>query len=350
MVGEEGQRRLRDSHALIVGCGALGAAAADLLCRAGVGTITLVDRDFVELTNLQRQTLYEERDALDAAPKAEAARRRLERIDPATRVRAMVDDFGPFTAEQMAAGADVIIDGTDNFETRYLINDLAVSTGRPWVYAGVVGVTGMQMTVLPRAQTGSKAAPWSGHETACLRCVFPEAPPPGTTPTCDTAGVLGPAVALVAGFQATEAIKALLGRWPDVRRTLVSFDAWTGDVRAIDVSAAARDDCPCCGLRSFDHLSGDAASQATTLCGRGSVQILPPPDRPDLDLVALAARLTPHGAFSLTPIMLRGRLASERGDGGQPIELTVFSNARAIIGNVTSPEQARAIYARYVGA
>ncbi|TVQ31113.1 MAG: thiazole biosynthesis adenylyltransferase ThiF [Phycisphaeraceae bacterium] len=359
-VGEEGQRRLRESHALIVGVGALGCVAADLLCRAGVGAITLVDRDFVEITNLQRQVLFTEADAREGLPKAEAARRRLEAIDSAVRVRAIVDDFNHTNAERSldAHGADlppvgVIVDGTDNFETRYLLNDLAVKRGVPYIYAGVVGVSGMQMTILPRAAGGAPAQAWSGHETPCLRCLFPEAPPAGSTPTCDTAGVLGPAVAIVAATEATETIKTLMGAWGAVRRSLLSIDAWTGQTHQLaldDATGAA--DCPCCSGRVFEHLEGRSASRTTSLCGRNSVQILPggsdnAPAR--MDLRALAERLRAHGEFTSNEHMLRGAFSNEQSAAGAPIELALFTDGRAIIKNTDSIEAARAIYAKYVG-
>lgn len=355
-VGEAGQRRLLGSHALIVGCGALGCAAADLLCRAGVGMITTVDRDYVELTNLQRQTLFEEADAAEAMPKAEAARRRLTRVNSAVALRAVVDDFNHRTAPPLlatGAGAPavgVIVDGTDNFETRYLLNDLAVARGVPYVYGGVVGTTGMQMTVLPASPQGA-ARPWAGRETPCLRCLFEEAPPAGTTPTCDTAGVLGPAVSIVAGFEAAEAIKVLLGAWDRVARSLLTLDLWSNELRRMDVSGARRADCPCCGRGEHPHLDGSAASEAATLCGRGSVQVAPSDDAASarIDLVRLAATLAPHGSFSATPYMLRGVLSAERSDTGEPIELAVFPNGRAIIKGTTKPDHARTLYARYIG-
>lgn len=341
-IGPEGQARLRASRALLVGCGALGCVTADAICRAGVGRITIVDRDIVELTNLQRQILFDERDAAAGAPKAEAARRRLGEIDSSVAVNAVVDDFNHRNAERIASealgsqGPRVILDGTDNFETRYLLNDLAVKLNVPYIYAGVVGTTGMQMTVLPGV-------------TPCLRCVFDQAPPAGTTATCDTAGVLGPAVSIVAGFQAAEAIKALVGAQDSISRSLLMFDVWANELRRIDVSGARASDCPCCAERTFVQLDGADSSLAASLCGRSMVQVLPQSPAP-VDLAALARRLAPVGAFSVSAFLLKGTLAGEKGDAGEPIELTVFPNGRALIRGVTRPERARSLYAKYVGA
>lgn len=335
-VGEEGQRRLLESRALIVGCGALGTVIADLLTRAGVGTLTIVDRDVVEATNLQRQTLFDEKDAAEGVPKAEAAARKLRAINSGVRIEAVVADFGPRTAEKIARGGrgempGVIVDGTDNFQTRYLLNDLAVARGVPYIYGGAVGTAGMSMTIVP-------------GRTPCLRCIFPDLPAPGSTPTCDTAGVLGPATAMVGAYEAAEAIKVLLGRMEALSRGLVQFDLWGGGPRRIDLGEA-RPDCPCCGQRTFPFLDGSIAARATVLCGRDSVQVNPSPEsiRSRLDLETLAQRLAEHGSFEATRLLVRGRLREEG------LELTVFPDARAIIRGTTEPGIAMAVYARYVG-
>jgi molybdopterin/thiamine biosynthesis adenylyltransferase len=371
-IGEVGQRRLLAAHAVIIGCGALGCAAADLLARAGVGHLTIIDRDIVEPTNLQRQTLFDERDAAEGLPKAEAARRRLAEINSHVRVEAIVADFSPANAEGILRGdaargigvpADasfasspsdprspggpptrtptsasaetpmphLLLDGTDNFETRYLVNDLSVKHAIPYAYAGAVGTRGMQATFAPGGP--------------CLRCIFPEPPPPGSSPTCDTAGILGPVISIVAGAQAADAISVLLGR-PSGPATLLDFDIWAGQRRRL---AIARDpQCPCCAQKSFDWLDGRRSSGIASLCGRSAVQVLPPPG-PAPDLAALAARLQPHGDFSASRFLVRGRLDRERGELG-PCDLTVFADGRAIIGGTSRPEFARAIYARYIGA
>jgi adenylyltransferase/sulfurtransferase len=342
-VGEAGQRRLLASHALLIGCGALGSTVADLLSRAGVGTITIVDRDLVELTNLQRQTLYTEADARDALPKPIAAQRRLAQVNSTVRIRPVCDDFHPGNAEEIASDlpdappVGVIIDGTDNFETRYLLNDLAVSLGVPFVYAGAVATGGMTMTVIPGV-------------TPCLRCVFEQMPDPATAATCDTAGVLGPAVTAIASIEAGEAIKALIGAADAITPRLLTLDLWTNEARSISLAGARRDDCPCCGREDFDFLEGAKASVARTLCGRNSVQVAPASRDASIDLDALAQRLAPHGAFTMDDFLLRGALARERNDRGEPIGLAVFPNGRAIISGTTEQRVAKTIYARYVGA
>ena len=361
-IGEDGQRALASSHALLVGCGALGCVIADALVRAGVGTLTLVDRDIIEITNLQRQILYDEKDVAAGMPKAAAAKARLNAINSSVTVHAHVDDFNHQNAERLAAGADVILDGLDNFETRYLLNDLAVKRCVPYVYGGAVGVSGVAMTVLPhgakrQAASGAKTRWTDEQATPCLRCVFPEAPPPGASPTCDTAGVLGPIVMMIAAHQAAQALKILTGNIDAVDRALLSIDVWDNDVRRFDIAAARNKECPCCGQGRFEFLQGDAGQLTASLCGRDAVQISPPTSATTtaasggaLDLTAFAKRLAPHGSFSPNKFLLRGEFTHERGDNGAPVELTLFPNGRAIIKGVRSPEQARVIYATYVGA
>lgn len=349
-IGAEGQARLRGGHALVVGCGALGCMAAEMLCRAGVGTITLVDRDVVEWTNLQRQVLFDERDAAEGNPKSVAAAARLFAIDPGVHVRALVADVVRRNVVELVAGggsqllrrADVVVDGTDNFEARYLLNDAAVKCGVPLVYAGVVGMAGVTMTVVPR-------------ETACLRCVFDEPPSVGSAQrgaTCDTVGVLGPAVGAIASVQAAEAIKILAGRVDAVRRTVLSIDVWSGEARSVDVSAARREGCVCCGLGRYEFLDGVEGDEPARLCGRDAVQVSPTgPGR--MDLGGLAARLRAHGEFAASRFLVRGVLSGERadseGEGGGRIGLTVFADGRAIVTGTSRVERARGIYARYVG-
>lgn len=335
-VGAEGQRRLRESSALIVGCGALGCASADLLCRAGVGRLMIIDRDVVEWTNLQRQTLFDERDAREAAPKAIAAQRRLSSVNSDVEVRALVADFSARNADRIVAehGPDIILDGTDNFETRFLINDVAVKHGLPFVYAGVVAASGMALAMMP-------------GQTACLRCVFAEPPPPGSQPTCDTAGVLGPAVSIVAGYQTGEAMKILLGLHGRVLRSLLSFDLWQG--RRTRIEPLRDPDCRCCAHRQFDYLNADDAGAVASLCGQGAVQVSPARET-TIELKQLHDRLAGVGSFRLTEYLLTGTLGEERGEGGEEVGLTVFADGRALVRGVRSPERARAIYARYVGA
>ncbi len=355
-IGQAGQRRLRDSHALVVGCGALGTVIADALARAGIGKLTIVDRDIVELTNLQRQVLYDEADVKSGMPKAEAAKAKIARINSQVAVAAHVDDFNHRNAERYASGADIILDGLDNFETRYLINDLAVMRGLPYIYGGAVGTTGVSMAVLPhsakrQAESRSRIT-WSDEQaTPCLRCVFPEAPPPGTSPTCDTAGVLGPVVTMIAAHQAIQALKLLTGNIDALDRSLLSVDVWTNESRSFDISAArsAASACQCCVRGEFEFIEGESASATTSLCGRNAVQVTPSaPGR--LDLKDVAARLTPHGDFTSNAFLLRGQFRAERNGQGEALELTLFPNGRAIIKGTSQPDVARSIYAKYIGA
>ncbi len=359
-IGEAGQRRLLASHALVVGCGALGTVLADSLARAGVGTLTIVDRDTVELTNLQRQVLFDESDVRETIPKATAAGAKIRRINSAITVHTHVDDFSYRNAERYAQGADILLDGLDNFETRYLLNDLAVRDGIPYLYGGAVATGGMSMPILPHPDHRGSPDPrstvrWSlDQATPCLRCIFPDAPPAGSTATCDTAGVLGPAVLTIAAHQATQAIKLLTGNVEALDRSLYSIDVWENTTRRLDVSGA-RDAgvCPCCVSGRFEFLAGKASSATTSLCGRNAVQITPATGDggpgSTLDLASIATRLSVHGAFTHNGYLLHGRFSDLEGDSG-PIELTLFPDGRAIIKGTTKPDAARTIYAKYVGS
>ncbi len=330
-IGPEGQRRLLTSRVVLIGCGALGSAIAETLVRAGVGHLRVCDRDYLELNNLQRQTLFDESDVAANLPKAEAARRRLNRINSEATVEAVVADVGPGNIEAHIRGADVILDGTDNFETRYLINDAAIKHGRPWVYGAVIGGCGLCLPILP-------------GQTPCLRCVFESPPPPELTPTCETAGVLAPAVSVVAALQCIEALKILTGRLPEVKRGLMSIDVWTG--RMVDLNVAGADpqqQCPCCKQRRFDYLEGRAATSAASLCGRHAVQV----NRPGglrVDLAALAAKLRPvaAGPVNCNEFLLRATIEGH--------DLALFADGRAIIKGTDDPDRARTLYARYVGS
>lgn len=343
-IGEEGQRRLLASHALVVGCGALGCVQADLLARAGVGTITIVDRDVVELTNLQRQSLFEERDAREALPKADAAARRLHRVNSSIDIRPVVADLTHANAESLLRAAarpvGVILDGTDNLATRYLLNDLGVKHGVAYIYAGAVGTRGMTMSILPGG--------------ACLRCVFPDIPADPVTLTCDTAGILGPAVTIAAAYQAAEAIKTLVGASSSCSPDLLEFDVWSNRTRRIGLSEAKNASCPCCGAHRFDFLDGLYAQDVSVICTRnngGAVQITPSASAPStLDLHALGRRLAAQGEFTTTDRLVRGVLRHEGTDTAFPIELTVFPDGRTIVRGTAEPGVARAIHARYVGA
>jgi adenylyltransferase/sulfurtransferase len=330
-IGEAGQRRLRGGHAAVVGVGATGAAAASLLVRAGVGRVTLIDRDFVEASNLQRQMLFDEDDARQALPKAEAARRHLERINSGIEVSAHVADLVPGNAEELLEGADVVLDCTDNYETRYLINDLCVRDGRAWIYAGAVGAYAATMNILPSG--GFEAA------TACLACVFPEAPT-GDVETCDTAGILATAVNFAASLQVTEALKFLTGQPEAMRRTLVSYDLWTGEQSEISASKP-RVGCAVCGERIFRSLEGEGRPHIT-LCGRNSVQIHEH-HRP-IDLAALEARL--GRLAEVQNVRANGMLLRfER----PPHTVTVFPDGRALVQGTTDVAVARSLYARFLG-
>ncbi len=339
--GVESQQKLAASRAVIVGVGALGCASADLLARAGVGTLTLVDRDVVELTNLQRQCLFDESDAIERRPKAEAAASRLSRVNSSIRIEPHVLDVTSRTLPRLLRETkpDVLIDGTDNAGTRYLLNDAAVRDTIPFVYGGVIGTRGMQMTILPDA-------------SPCLRCVFEEPPAPGTMPTCDTTGVLGAAVAIVAGCQAADAIKVLIGRRDLIKPTLLEFDLWSSERRRIDLSsmcnATARRNCPCCGKHSFEFLDGKHDDDAIKLCGQLAVQIGSTGRECDLDRAA--ERLREFTPKRVSPSLLRVSLAGERAESSGSLELSLFADGRAIVAGTADPARARGVYAKYVGA
>jgi molybdopterin/thiamine biosynthesis adenylyltransferase len=339
--GVESQQKLAASRAVIIGVGALGCASADLLARAGVGALTLVDRDVVELSNLQRQCLFDESDANERRPKAEAAAARLSRVNSSIRVEPRVVDVTSRTLLRLLREArpDVIIDGTDNAGTRYLLNDAGVRDSIPFVYGGVIGTRGMQMTILPDA-------------SPCLRCVFEEPPAPGTMPTCDTAGVLGAAVSIVAGCQAADAIKLLIGRRDLIKPTLLEFDLWSSERRRLDLTAmcaaAARRSCPCCGKRSFEFLDGKHDDDAIKLCGQLAVQIGSTGLECDLDIAA--ERLREFAPKRVSPSLLRVCLTGERAESDGSLELSLFSDGRAIVAGTADPARARGVYAKYVGA
>ena len=322
-IGEQGQERLLASHAVIVGCGALGSLQALALARAGVGRLSIIDRDYVEPSNLQRQFLFDECDAAEALPKAAAAERHLRQMNSTIEIHGVIDDLNPSNAEELLDGAALILDGTDNFETRYLINDFAVSRGVPWIYGAAVSSYGLTMPVIP-------------GRTACLRCVYPE-PPAGTQPTCDTAGVLNALTAAIASLQVAEAMKILSGRCDAVMPRITTVDVWSGSIRQID--QPPRDtDCPTCAHRNFVHLAGGTRAPVS-LCGRNAVQIHAVA-RP-LNLAELKMRLDSLGEVRANEFALRFVRA--------PFEMTIFPDGRAIIKGTTDPGVARGFYAQYVG-
>jgi len=323
-LGEEGQRRIRAAHVAIVGCGALGTVQAEAMARAGVGRLRLIDRDFVEWSNLQRQFLFDEADAAEALPKAVAAARRLGRVNSEVAIEAIVADLTPANAADLFEDVDLILDGTDNFETRFLINDAAVEAGVPWVYGAAVGSYGIKMPIVP-------------GKTACLRCVYPE-PPSGAQPTCETEGVLAAVTAAIAALQSGDALKMLALGPESVAARLTTIDVWSGIVRQL--APPARDpQCPCCVRREFVHLDGSRRAPIS-LCGRNAVQIHER-SRP-VDLPALAQRLSAVAPVRANEFALRVAL--------DPYELTVFPDGRAIIKGTTDVGVARSLYARYIGA
>ena len=351
-IGAEGQQKLRTGHAAIVGVGATGAATASLLARAGVGTLTLIDRDFVEPSNLQRQVLFDESDAHAALPKAAAARRHIAAFNSGITINAHIADLIPANIVDLLTPADIVLDCTDNFETRYLINDFCVQAGKPWIYAAAIGAYAATMNILPagiREQgSGIRTADPDSTEppipyslipnpcTSCLSCLFPN-PPSGPVETCDTAGILSTAVNFAASIQATEALKFLTGNIAQMRRTLLSCDLWSNTHS--EISAVAPDpECDVCAHRNFRYLAGTGRPHIT-LCGRNSVQIHEHA-RP-IDLTALAAKLTPLGPVRANGLLLR----FER----PPHTITVFPDGRALIQGTTDIAIARSLYARFIG-
>jgi adenylyltransferase/sulfurtransferase len=345
--GEAGQQKLLNSTALVVGCGALGTVIANMLARAGVGHLKIVDRDFIEITNLQRQVLFDEQDVADSIPKAEAARRKLAGINSQVKVTAIVDDVNHGNIEQLAAGCDIILDGVDNFETRFVVNDAAVKLGIPYIYGGAVGTVGMTYAILPHTPAGDKPWETAGVATPCLRCIFEQAPPPGMNPTCDTAGVLGPVVSIISNYQCIEALKVLTGNWNAVNPAMLHVDVWENIARQFKVKRAYDiGECTCCKQRNFEFLDGKFGSSTTTLCGRNAVQMTHKTDNGKLNFDEIAARLRPHGTVNVNKFMIRADIV----DNGEPYELTLFTDGRAIVKGTKQPSVARSIYAKYVGA
>lgn len=355
--GEEGQRKLLDAKVLVVGCGALGTVIANMLARAGVGHLVIVDRDYIEITNLQRQVLFDERDVAEGIPKAEAAKRKIAGINSQVTVDAIVDDVNHTNIEKLATGldgvgrVDLIMDGVDNFETRYLANDVAVKHGIPYVYGGAVGTVGASYAVLPHTvppgETGN--TPWEKADlaTPCLRCIFEQAPPPGVNPTCDTAGVIGPAVSIVANYQVAEALKILTGNLDVVCPTMLNLDLWANMIKQFKVARAYDvGECTCCKKRNFEYLDGLFGSSTTTLCGRNAVQLTQKSNGSKLDFTEIAQRLEAHGKVTANKFMLRADIT----DNGEPYELTLFNDGRAIVKGTKHANVAKSIYAKYVGA
>jgi adenylyltransferase/sulfurtransferase len=325
-IGADGQRKLAMGRVAIVGCGATGSALAGLLARAGVGILRIIDRDYVEPSNLQRQSLFDEKDAAESLPKAIAAARKIAAFNSQIVIEPKVEDLVPANIEVLLEGMSLILDGTDNFETRYLVNDYAVERSLPWIYSAAVGSYAVTLNILP-------------GQTACLACIFPDSPR-GMVETCETSGILNSAVNLVASVTATEALKLLVGGLaaPQLRRTLLSFDVWTNEHAEIS-AAKPRPGCRACGERDFVHLAGEGRPHIT-LCGRNSVQIHER-QRP-IDFTEMDRRLQPHGVVRHNDFVLKF--------WHDPYEMTLFPDGRAIIKGTTDTAVARSLYARYVGS
>jgi adenylyltransferase/sulfurtransferase len=325
-IGPEGQHRLGQSRVLIVGCGALGSAQAESLARAGVGRMRIADRDYVEASNLQRQTMFTERDASERIPKAIAAANHIGGINQEIAVEPEILDVNHSNIERLIKDCDVVLDGTDNFATRYLINDACVKHDINWIYGAAVGSYGVTMTIQP-------------HQTPCLRCVFEESPPAASAPTCDTAGVIMPIISVVAAVQVAEALKLLTGQKESLHRALMQFDVWRNEWRKINPGAPSPD-CSTCGLANFATLDAAAGDFAAVLCGRNAVQISPA-ESTQIDFEQLAERLRVTGEVKFNDYLLRFRT----GD----FEVTVFQDARSIIRGTSEIKTARSLYAKYIG-
>jgi molybdopterin-synthase adenylyltransferase len=326
-LGRQGQERLLASRALVVGCGALGAVIANTLARAGVGKLRIVDRDFLELNNLQRQVLYDEDDVAAGLPKAVAAKNRLARINSQIQIEEHVADVDHTNIERLLAGVDCLVDGTDNFETRFLLNDAAVKLGIPWIYGGCLGAEGQTLTILP-------------GQTPCLRCLMPDPPPPGSTPTCDSAGILATIIGVVASLEANEALKILSGHAELASRTWQVMDLWDNTLRQIKVDSAKAADCACCVRREFPWLAGERGSHTAILCGRNAVQ-LSFPGREPVALDQLETKLSAVGQVTRNKYLVRATIGQH--------QLTVFPDGRAVIGGTEDVSEAKSVYAKYVG-
>jgi len=323
-IGPQGQARIASSTVAIIGVGALGTVIAGQLCRAGVGRIKLIDRDFVELSNLQRQMLFDEQDARRRLPKAIAAAEKLRAINSEIALEPLVADVSANNIEEMVAGAQLVLDGTDNLETRFLINDACVKAGIPWIYGGALAASGMTMTIVP-------------GKTPCLRCLIDQPPPPGSLPSCDTQGVLAAITGVIGSIESAEALRLLVGLEP--KQTIVFVDLWQRDFSAATLER--RPDCPTCGAGDYEYLAGARTSWTTVLCGRNAVQIIPPAGQ-HAPLEDLQARLSRVGRVSNNGFLLNLEVEGR--------EIVIFPDGRAIIRGTTDEAEARTLYARYIGA
>lgn len=325
-IGKTGQEKLLNSRVLLVGCGALGASHAEMLARAGVGWLRIVDRDFVEFTNLQRQTLFKESDAAERLPKSIAAKARIAEINSGIDVEAVVTDVNYSNIESLIDGCDLVIDGTDNFQVRYLLNDACIKRSKTWIYGAAVSSYGTTMTIIP-------------GETPCLRCIFDEMPDAGSSPTCDTAGVIMPIIASISAIQVAEAIKILIGDFDALHGSIVQIDVWQSDWRKIKL-ATPNPECKTCGQRIFEFLDAESQEFSAVLCGRSAVQIAPRKPT-ELDLSAFAATLSHMANVKQNDYLVRFTTGDH--------EITVFRDARAIIKGTHDVSVARTLYSRFVG-
>jgi molybdopterin-synthase adenylyltransferase len=325
-IGEDGQRRIGAARVALIGAGAIGSVSADLLVRAGIGFVRIIDRDFVELSNLQRQSLYEEDDVRRGLPKAVAAESKLRRINSEVQIEAVVDDVNPATVEDYIQDVDIVLDALDNFETRFVVNDACAKNARPWIYAAAVGSYGLVMPVIPK-------------QSPCLRCLLGSLPAPGTSPTCDTAGVIASITHIVASIQTSEALKFICGKTQPEDLRLITYDVWGNNFRRIDVGRESMATCPVCAENRFEYLNGNPL-RTVTLCGRNAVQLIPSV-KGDLDLAALSKSIAAFGAVQFNEFLLKC--------SSPPYELTVFKDGRAIVKGTEEAALARSVYSKMIG-
>ena len=325
-IGEEGQQRISAARVTVIGAGAIGSVTADLMVRAGIGFLRLVDRDFVDLSNLQRQSLYEEDDVRRNQPKAIAAEAKLRRINSEVQIEAVVDDVNPSTVEDYIQDVDLVLDALDNFETRFVVNDACAKHSRTWIYAAAVGSYGLVMPIIP-------------GKSPCLRCMLGSLPAPGTSPTCDTAGVIGSITHIVASIQTAEALKLICGTTSPEDLQLISYDVWAENFRRIDVGRETMATCPVCSEGRFEYLNGNPL-RTVTLCGRNAVQLIPAV-KGDLDLAALSKSVSTFGAVEFNEFLLKC--------SSPPYELTVFKDGRAIVKGTEEAALARSVYSKMIG-
>ena len=329
-IGLEGQKKISQSRVTLIGCGALGTVIASALVRGGVGFLRLVDRDFIELNNLQRQVLFDEEDIRQNLPKAVAAKNKLERINHQVTIEAHVSDANYSNIESLIEGADLVMDGTDNFEIRYVINDACVKHNKPWVYGSCVGDGGLTLSVIPK-------------KTPCLACLFQSAPPPELSPSCDTAGIISPIVNIIASLQVTEAFKILMGKYDEVARGLYSINAWTRKAQTFGTGDGPDPACSVCQKGNYEYLKGEKGVRTTTLCGRNAVQISRE-SAITIDFPAIADKLKGVGTVSFNTFMLKCSLK----ESGSDLEITLFPDGRAIVKGTSDIPKAKSIYAKYI--